>query len=53
MEKYKTSEDVTSNVQVNVDVTKIVKYTCITSVVIVITVFAAKVVRDLFGKNYN
>lgn len=42
--------DTQSNPQVMVDVTKIVKYTCVASVIIVITVFASKVIRDLFGK---
>ena len=40
-----------TNVQVNVDVTKIVKYSCISSVFIVLIIFGSKVLNQIFKNN--
>lgn len=41
------------NVRVDVDVTKIVKYCCITSVLIVLIIFGSNVMRHFSIKNNN
>lgn len=53
MKNYKNSSCEThegSNVNVNVDVTKIVKYSCISSVLIVLIIFSSKVLNQIFKK---
>lgn len=39
-----------ANVRVNVDVTKIVKYSCISSVLIIFIIFGSKVLNQIYKK---
>lgn len=39
-----------TNVHVNVDVTKIVKYSCITSVLVLFIIFGSKVLNQMLKK---
>lgn len=39
-----------ANVRVSVDVTKIVKYSCISSVLIILIIFGSKVLNQIYNK---
>ena len=46
-------DNTTTNVQINIDVTKIVKYSCISSVAIVFIIFASKVSKYICKHHHS